>query len=262
MLSRAVLSFLSTALERDYGAVMSASRTARERARAELTNEIKDAARRQLAVEGAAALSLRAVARELGMVSSAIYRYFPSRDELLTALIIDAFDAVGDAVEHAEAQPPRSDFAGRWLAACRAIRDWALAHPHEYALIHGSPVPGYVAPTETSVPAARDGSVLAKIVSDAVDAGALDPPADLPAAPRSFARDADQLRRAIFPDVPDDVVLRSLMAWTHVYGAVSFELFGMYNNVISDPAAAFDHAALTMAQLVGLPAASTKRKRR
>ena len=79
----------------------SAPATARARARAELTNEIKATARRHLAEVGAPALSLRAVARELGMASSAVYRYFASRDELLTALIVDAFDAVGAAAEEA-----------------------------------------------------------------------------------------------------------------------------------------------------------------
>src|ERR1700757_238703 len=83
-----------------------AGRTARERARAELTREIKEEARRQLVTSGADGLSLRAVARELGMVSSALYRYFPSRDDLLTALIIDAYDAIGAAVEEAVAAVP------------------------------------------------------------------------------------------------------------------------------------------------------------
>ncbi len=82
-------------------ATQNAPRTARQRARAELTREIKEGARRQLAATGADGISLRAVARELGMVSSAVYRYFPSRDDLLTALIIDAYDAVGEAAEQA-----------------------------------------------------------------------------------------------------------------------------------------------------------------
>ena len=99
--------------------------TARERVRAELTAEITDAARRQLAEVGAAALSLRAVAREVGMVSSAVYRYFPSRDELLTRLIIESYDALGAAAEEADdpSLPPRE----RWLAVCRAVRGWAVA---------------------------------------------------------------------------------------------------------------------------------------
>src|SRR5215467_13783584 len=134
-------------------AVPNASQTARQRARAELTREIKEAARRQLAETGAPQLSLRAVARELGMVSSALYRYFPSRDDLLTALIIDGYEALGAAVEEAEAACVPSDLAGRYRATCRAVRAWALVHPHEYALLYGSPVPGYRAPEETIGPA-------------------------------------------------------------------------------------------------------------
>src|ERR1700749_3971729 len=103
-----------------------ASPTARERARAELTREIKEEARRQLAETGAHGLSLRAVARELGMVSSALYRYFPSRDDLLTALIIDAYDALGEVAERAAAGPDAAapgPARVRWTAACHAIRD-------------------------------------------------------------------------------------------------------------------------------------------
>jgi len=113
--------------------------TARERVRAELTADIADAARRQLAEVGAAALSLRAVARELGMVSSAVYRYFPSRDDLLTRLIIDGYDDLGATAEAADR--PSALPTERWLAVCRAVRGWAKAHPHEYALLYGSPSP-------------------------------------------------------------------------------------------------------------------------
>jgi AcrR family transcriptional regulator len=233
--------------------LVNASRTARERVRAELTREIKDIARRQLAVEGAAGLSLRAVARELGMVSSAIYRYFPSRDELLTALIIEAFDAVGAAVEEADAACPRDRHLDRWMAVCRSIRAWALAHPHEYALIHGSPVPGYVAPQDTAAPAARDGIVMAGILRDANEAGGLSPLTGLPPPPIAFAPDGEQLREALFSPFCDDIILRALWAWTAVYGAVSFELFGMYKTVIEhDRAATFDHMALTQARILGL----------
>ena len=142
--------------------------------RAELALEIKEAARRQLASEGAAALSLRAVARDLGMVSSALYRYFPSRDDLLTALIVDAYDALGAAAEAADAACSSDHFGERWLAICRAVRRWALEHSHEYALIYGSPVPGYHAPKETTVaPATRVAGVLAGLLSNAAHAGVL-----------------------------------------------------------------------------------------
>src|SRR5580693_5245314 len=135
-----------------------ASTTARERARAELTREIKDEARRQLATAGADGLSLRAVARSLGMVSSALYRYFPSRDDLLTALITDAYNSMGAAVEQAIADVDAGSGGGargQWTGACRRVRGWAREHPHEYALIYGSPVPGYRAPETTIGPAAR-----------------------------------------------------------------------------------------------------------
>src|SRR5262245_38214115 len=134
-----------------------------------MVDEIKAVARRHLAAEGAN-LSLRAVARDLGMVSSAVYRYFPSRDDLLTALIIDAYQAVGEVAERADAGCDRADLTGRWLAVSGAIRSWALANPHEYALIYGSPVPGYAAPPDTVPPATRAVAVLAGLLRDAVNA--------------------------------------------------------------------------------------------
>src|ERR1700754_3122663 len=118
----------------------------RARVRAEMTEEIKLVPRRPLATDGAN-LSLRAVARDLGMASSAVYRYFASRDELLTAPIIDAYDAVGAAAEQAGlglSGPPE-----KLVAVGRAVREWATAEPHQWALIYGSPVPGYQAPQDT-----------------------------------------------------------------------------------------------------------------
>src|ERR1700710_1427592 len=137
----------------------------RARVRAGLVEEIKGIARRHVAEQGASALSLRAVAREVGMVSSAIYRYFPSRDDLLTALIVDAFDAVGRAAEDADATCAEDDVRGRWLAVAIAVRRWALTNPHEYALVYGSPVPGYAAPTDTVDPATRVSLVFLRLVA-------------------------------------------------------------------------------------------------
>jgi len=230
------------------------SRTARERVRAELTREITDVARGQLATEGAGGLSLRAVARELGMVSSAIYRYFPSRDDLLTALIIDGYNAVGGAAEQADAACPAGDFAGRWRAVCQAIRDWALAHPHEYALVYGSPVPGYQAPEQTIGPAARAATVFGAIVSQACQAGAIRLPDGIPPLPGSFAADAARLRESVLASVPDEVAAAALASWAALFGLVSFELFGQFENVITDRAAFFAHAVATLGRMVGLPA--------
>src|ERR1700759_611063 len=99
----------------------------RARARADMIEQIKRIAREHLAVDGPN-LSLRAVARDLGVVSSAVYRYFESRDALLTALIIDAYNNRGAAGERAEAAPARRELTVRWLAPGRAVRDWARAN--------------------------------------------------------------------------------------------------------------------------------------
>lgn len=233
---------------------MNASLTARERVRAELIREITEIARRQLATEGAAGLSLRAVAKEMGMVSSAVYRYFPNKEELLTTLIIDGYNAVGAAVEKAEAACPTEDYAGRWLAACRAVRDWALAHPHEYALVYGSPVPGYRAPERTIGPASRSAVVFGKIIGDSYRAGAAELPGPPVPVPASFTPDAARLRDAIMEGVPGHIAAASLIAWSGLFGLVSFELFGQFENVVTDRAAFFDHAAACLGRLTGVPA--------
>jgi AcrR family transcriptional regulator len=233
---------------------MNASRTARERVRAELTREIADTARRHLATEGAAGLSLRAVAREMGMVSSAVYRYFPSRDDLLTALIIDGYNAIGAAVEEAAACCRGDDYPGRWLAACRALRTWALAHPHEYALVYGSPVPGYRAPAQTIGPASRVAAVLGRIISDAQAAGALNPPGLRAALPGGFGPDAERLRESVLPGAPDDVAARALATWASVFGMVSFELFGQFENVVTDRDGYYDYVVTSLGRVIGLGA--------
>ena len=211
-----------------------ASQTARQRARAELTREIKEAARRQLAETGAPQLSLRAVARELGLVSSALYRYFPSRDDLLTALIIDAYDSLGEAAEAAAAANGTAGPRSGWRAVCHAVRDWARANPHEYALIYGSPVPGYQAPRDTVGPAARVPLVLGQLVRDscaaqaAPSAGTAAAPPAAPPLPAVLAAQAAIVAGAIAPGVPEPLIVRVLIAWTQLFGMISFELFGQF----------------------------------
>jgi AcrR family transcriptional regulator len=231
----------------------SASRTARERARAELTREIKEEARRQLASQGASGLSLRAVARELGMVSSALYRYFSSRDELLTALIIDAYDALGAAAEEASSGQPTADIRGRWRATCGAIRDWARANPHEYALIYGSPVPGYQAPQATVASAIRVVRVMGDILADARvatgRAAARHP--EEPLRPE-LARQVAIIAEAIAPGVDDGVLARALIAWTQLFGMISFELFGQFVGSLEPAEEFFGYTVERMADYIGL----------
>ncbi len=232
--------------------------------RAELTLEIKDEARRQLAVDGAPGLSLRAVTRALGMASSAIYRYFASRDDLLTALIVDAYDAVGAAAEEANACCPPEDFGGRWRAVGLAVRNWALANPNEYALVYGSPVPGYRAPEDTIGPASRVTLVLAGMVDEAARAGALVTPAEARALPPldvAVLEMTRQLADQAFPHAPDDVVVRAMVAWTQLFGMISFELFGHFHSVIDDVGPIFERSLLETGRLVGFPSPATGLRR-
>lgn len=224
----------------------------RARVRAEITEEIKAAARRHLATDGAN-LSLRAVARDMGMVSSALYRYFASRDELLTALIVDAYNSIGAAVEAADADVDRRDLRGRWYAICHAVRDWALANPAEYALIYGSPVPGYAAPQDTVGPASRTPFALASILADGVAAGTLTAPEHTPALPEQARAEVARLRDESFPGVPEELLWLGMIGWMHLFGAVSFELFGQLNNVIDARREAFGHQIHVMVDLIGLP---------
>ncbi|WP_203915478.1 TetR/AcrR family transcriptional regulator [Rhizocola hellebori] len=227
------------------------SNSIRARVRQELTSEIKAVARRQLATEGAN-LSLRAVARELGMVSSAVYRYFPSRDDLLTALIIDCYNEMGEAGETAAAVTGTA--LERWLAFGHAIRDWALAHQAEYALIYGSPVPGYRAPRDTVEPAARTTVVLARFLADGYTSGELRVTyADDAAPPPELETELVQALPVIAPDIPIPLLLRGLTAWIQLYGVITFELFGRFNNFIeSSRREFFDHQMRVMAREIGL----------
>jgi AcrR family transcriptional regulator len=268
-------------------------RTARERARAEITSEILDAGRRHLATEGASGLSLRAIARELGMASSAVYRYVASRDELLTRLIMDAYNSLGAATEEREAAVDRVDLRGRWAAACFAVRDWAFANPNEYALVYGSPVPGYVAPPDTVGPAARVANVLVLILIDkaerdhdaaVVNTAQASPTHDNPAshssptvhdsplshtnpvssttlaapAPAAAWRTALEPLRAVIPTVvPDSAIQSGLMTWAGLFGVVSLELFGQFHNVVGenpgDREAFFAECVTRWAAQLGLP---------
>ncbi|WP_235734623.1 TetR/AcrR family transcriptional regulator [Nocardioides alcanivorans] len=120
--------------------------------RAQNVAAILAAARTEIVAHGGGGLSMRAVAREVGLVSSAVYRYFPTREALLTAMIIESYGHLADALE--AGRSGRRTPATQWLALARSLRTWAVDHPHEFQLIYGTPIPGYVAPPET-IPAAE-----------------------------------------------------------------------------------------------------------
>jgi len=231
---------------------VNASTTARAVARRELTVAISTEARRQIAEHGADGLSLRAIARELGMASSALYRYFPSRDDLLTALIIEAYTALGDAVRAADATIDPTDVTGRWLAMCRAVRDWARGQPQEYALLYGSPVPGYRAPADTIDPAAGIPLALFGPLRDGWRSGSLADRSEVPVT-GELTRQLQGLADQLAPDVPPAVIGAAISAWTRLFGVISFELFGHLVGSVDPADAFFEHEIAVMAWQLGLP---------
>jgi len=215
-------------------------------------------ARDQLVREGAAGLSLRAVARELGVASSAVYRYVPSRDALLTLLIVEAYDEVGDVVEAAAAQARAAGAtpAATWLAVARAFRGWAVAQPQSFELLYGTPVRGYAAPEDTVAPAMRLWGVIVSVLVEAMGDGSLRPGA-APVDPSGLVTDAVWgFAGTSGPDaVPPEhaqAVVRSMSLFAVLVGAVTAELFGHLRGVTDDFARLFDVTVATASAGIGL----------
>lgn len=205
--------------------------TRRERVRAETLGQITAAARDQLRECGAAQLSLRAVAGALGMSPAGIYRYFDSREALLTTLIAEGFHALADAVEQGRDAATGADLADRTFATISAFRAWALTHPHEFGLLYGDPVPGFVAPADgpTSGASRRVGAALLPPLVEAWHCGRLRVAAGRDAAhSRDDTVDAATRRwaEALDPALPPDAAAVIFGAWARLHGMVILEVFG------------------------------------
>ena len=216
-----------------------------------MVRSILASARAQLGTVGPAQLSVRAVARAIGMVSSAVYRYFPSRNELLTELLVICYDELGAEVEAAEAAViDRGDLVRRWLAMAYAFHGWARAHPHDFALLYGSPVPDYAAPERTVAPATRVTRLLAAILREA-GGGA---PREHLAEPEVHASLAG-LRDFVGGDLPDELLLDGMGSWSGLVGAVSLELFGQLTGAVEDYDTYFAALARRLAPVAAAPRA-------
>lgn len=210
----------------------------RQESRERIEAQIVELGRRHLVTEGAAGLSLRAIARELGMVSSAVYRYVGSRDELLTLLLVDAYTDLADAVDRA--QRDADGWREQVLAIAHAARTWAVAAPASWALLYGSPVPGYQAPAERTV---GPGTRVVAALFAAVGAGLADGDvvASKTAVGETLSHDFDGLRAEFGFGGDDAVVGACVTLWAGLVGAISLEVFGQYGaDTISDPRAMFD----------------------
>lgn len=231
-----------------------ATQTRRERQQEATRAEIKGVARRQMARDGAASLSLRAIAAEMGLTAPALYRYYPSRDDLITALIVDAFHALGDALEDARRAAPPADHAAQFVAMMSAYRAWALAHPADFTLIYGTPIPGYHAPGDVTDPAVRRSlAPFVALLVAARRAGAIVTEAAYAAAPPALsARFA-----AVVPPGEEGTVSTAsahagFVVWAHLQGLIMLELFGHIAPVVGDPAPFYDYEVRVQARRLGL----------
>jgi AcrR family transcriptional regulator len=207
----------------------------RQDARERIEAQIIELGRAHLATEGAAGLSLRAIARDLGVVSSAVYRYVASRDELLTLLLIDAYTELAAAADAARTGGWREQIHG----IAGATRRWALAHPARWALLYGSPVPGYHAPAERTVgPGTRVVAALFDALADGIAAGEVSVTATVS---QQLSADFDRLRDEFDFDGDDAAVAGGFLLWAGLVGAVSLEVFGQYGaDTLTEPAEVFD----------------------
>ena len=210
-----------------------------------LQEVIKEHAWKQIAELGAPALSLRAVAREVNITAPAIYHYFPDRDALVTALIIDAFSSFGDAQIAACADHPANDLEARLTATGNAYRDWALAHPHHYQLIFGAPIPGYTAPVELVLPAGtRSLSALTSIIQIAFDQGVLNT-TGIPEV-QAVYQQLQQFWLNQLGITNEKVLAISLLIWARVHGIVSLEISGSLPGFGEDGSALYEFELLSI----------------
>ncbi|WP_163512383.1 TetR/AcrR family transcriptional regulator [Fodinicola acaciae] len=200
----------------------------RQRYREQVRDEIRTHAWSQVATTGASALSLNAIAKQMGMSGPALYRYYAGRDELITELVLEAYRDLADACEAAAASARTP--AAKLSALAQATREWAVAEPHRYLLIYGTPVPGYHAPPEATAITARMMAVL-------VDAFAQLAPPATSAAAAAFEKDL-ATHRAWSPDdgVSEAVLRRALVFWTRMQGVLSLEIAGHFTGMTFDPA--------------------------
>lgn len=208
-------------------------RPRREERHPDLQTAIKEAAWKQIAELGAAALNLRAIARDLKITAPSIYNYFPNRDALVTALIVDAFGSLADTQQESIAAIPDQEHAERLRALGLAYRSWAVAYPERYQLIFGTPIAGYIAPIDITQPvAARSLVVLVGVLQSAYAAGKLCTDAAHAMSPQLRAMIAAwQQERG---PANEHVLFLALSIWGQVHGLVSVEIGHQFPSFITD----------------------------
>ena len=226
----------------------------RDRRRAATLAEIKAAARRLLISGGVGACGLRAVARELGLTPPALYRYFPSHDALISALIADLYDELTAALMSLQATEPDPDLGERLFLLANGLRDWGLAHPAEFTLLFGTAVPSPEADDHDETPghqaAMRFGSVFKELVAEIWHWKPFPYPPDEalgPALVEQLTQESEQ-----FHGMPPGAIYLALTYWTRLYGLICMEIFGQLHWVLPDAAAYFEAQLYEIGQALGL----------
>lgn len=227
--------------------------TRRERQHGATADEIKTIARQQMAAEGTAALSLRSIARRMGVTAPALYRYYPDRDALITALIADAYNDLANTLEAARDAAPADNYAQRIYDAALAYRRWALDHPTDYILIFGNPIPNYHAPMDETLPAARRTmNVFVDLVQAAWQAGAGTPPTEYVDLLPQFQEQIIGGPEFFAYDMPHPAIELSMVMWGRWHGMISLELFNHAQPLIAEPGELYRFEILALLQRMGM----------
>jgi AcrR family transcriptional regulator len=231
----------------------------RQRRRRETIEEIKDIARQQMAEEGASNLSLGAIARAMGMTTPALYRYFESRDALVAALVVDAYDSMGGAMEQSMGVLPQDDYAGRFLALMHAYRGWALEHPAEYALMYGTPIAGADLSGEQERfqrAVMRSMRAMVEVLHAAHDAGRLTIPSQYQKPPAAV-RAALLWMQSVLQDerAPLGALALAFTTWLRADGLIWQELHGHLPKTLFGHGELYEMESRVLAERLGLATA-------
>jgi AcrR family transcriptional regulator len=195
--------------------------------------EIKAVAWAQITDSGAAALSLGAIARAMQITTPALYRYFPSRDELVSALIEDAYRWFAEALEKARDSADPGDSGAQFRALCLAYRQWALEHPQPYSLLFGSPAPGHPLSAAAGQVADRSFEILLETIRAALQTGRLASTEQTLRLTPALAAQINRLQGSD-PAYPAAAVYLALASWSFIHGIVSLELHQRYAILLAD----------------------------